>query len=107
MGLQKKFCAPLKHKKLIFSKNLTSVIWPNIEGGSHIGPGHLGTIRPQYIIQKVSTLLWPSVSKHMDRLLASKNFCQNIWYNRVCRPWHAAFIFDGNGEEFYHSMGEK
>ena len=38
----------------------------NVRGCSHRlercnGPGHPGTIRPQYTIQKVSTLLWPSV----------------------------------------------
>ena len=37
----KKFSWALKN-----TKNLTSVIGPNIEGGSYNGPAHLGTIRP-------------------------------------------------------------
>ena len=53
----KVFGAPQNREKLIFSKNPTSVIG----GGSHNGPGHLGTIRPQYTIQKLTILLWPSV----------------------------------------------
>ena len=56
-----KTLAPKNTKKMIFSKNLNSVISPNIGGGSHNGPGHLGTIRPQYTIQKLTILLWPSV----------------------------------------------
>ena len=38
------------------------MIWPNIEGGSHNGPGHPGSIRPLDTIQKVATLLLPSVT---------------------------------------------
>ena len=59
---QEKFLGAKKTQKIDFLKRTkTSVIWPNIEGGSHNSPGHLGTIRPQYSIQKESTLLWPSV----------------------------------------------
>ena len=60
-GAQKVFWGPKKDKKWIFSKNLTSVICLNIKGCSHNGPGHPGTIRTQLSIQKVLTLLWPSV----------------------------------------------
>ena len=31
------------------------------EHGSHDGPEHPGALRPKYSIQKVATLLWPSV----------------------------------------------
>ena len=46
LGAKKSFLGLPKHKKMIFSKNLNSVICVNIGGSFHSGPGHLGTIRP-------------------------------------------------------------
>ena len=45
-GDPKCFWAPPKHKKLIFSKNLNSLICLNMGLCFHSGPGHPGTIRP-------------------------------------------------------------
>ena len=56
-GYEKRILGPKKLKKLIISKNLNSVIWLNIAGGSHNGPGHLSALRPWYLIQKLATLL--------------------------------------------------
>ena len=40
---QKRFFESPKHKKWIFSKNLNSVICPNIGGGLQSSPGDQGT----------------------------------------------------------------
>ena len=40
------FFGLLKMKKLIFSKNPTSLIWLNIGGGSHSGPDDPYSVRP-------------------------------------------------------------
>ena len=61
-GPQKTFFGPQ------ITQKIDSLKKPNFHeltehlGGSHNGPGHLGTIRPHGTIQKVSTLLWPSVT---------------------------------------------
>ena len=57
----KSFFGPPKHKKLIFSKNLNSVICPNIGGCFHIGPGDLGTIGPHKTIHLTKNRLLPTV----------------------------------------------
>ena len=58
LGAQKNFLGPPKTQKIDFLKKPELwLIWLNIGGGSHNGPGHLGTLRPQYLIQKVATLL--------------------------------------------------
>ena len=85
MGLKKVLWAP--QIKLIF---LTSVILPNIEGGYQNGPGHLDTIRPQYAIQKVSTLVWPSVYCKKITYKVSKSIIKIKFIDE-----HALFISSG------------
>ena len=59
------------------------VIWLNIGDGSHHGPGpgHMGTIRPQYSIQKVATLLWPRVVNYSCNFIKIDIF----WNWIVCK----------------------
>ena len=49
-GDPKCFWAPSKHEKLIFSKDLNSLICLNMGLCFHSGPGHPGTIRPHKAI---------------------------------------------------------
>ena len=81
-------CWPMKvfsNQKLIFSKNLNSMIWLNIGGGSHNGPGHPGTIRPQYTIQKLTKYLAVAQCARCSKSGTIKSFdvpqmfC-NMWY---------------------------
>ena len=60
-GGSKKYFGPPETQKIHFLKKSKFLFWLNIGGGSPNGPGHPGTIRPQYLIQKLATLLWPSV----------------------------------------------
>ena len=59
---QKSFFGPPKTQKIDFLKKPQLRDLTKHLVGSHNSPGHLGTIRPHGTIQKVSTLLWPSVT---------------------------------------------
>ena len=53
----KKFSGTPKTRKIDFLIKPKLCNLTKHGGSSHNGPGHLGALRPQYLIQKVATLL--------------------------------------------------
>ena len=100
LGLKEIFFGPPKQKKKIFSRNLNSMIWPNIGGGSRNGSGHLGTIRPQYSIQQAQEAF------RCDRLLLCQSFDLEgqsllwLWF-RSLKLWFIISVFSYKSSDIF------